>query len=367
MNRPLSQQPGIIRESDPLARLDPPGLQIAKSDLFLAALRNLPDEIPISGRGTEPLPVADPTDALKKIFFGGVPIWTLDRQLDEELGTIYTSSPGVFTPPAAMQVLEDYVRTRRFACAVEAGVDELCKRFDSGPIRVLEIGCGPIPFMSIVAALTNPRVEVVALELDRNSAILAARAVEELGLEARVKVLRQNAFKYTPAEPIHLLATETFRTGFRGEPGNDLLERFRAFVVPGGLSIPTECRLEADLVASSEINNAQKYRYLPGGALLFENCFPLIPGVAPTQVWRQRSLDPVKDIQFTLESGDPSKDTVVVRSSFVLYESSCGSRQITLEGDESAITSWYDLDPRTYTQSGAHRTVSFRPGHLLEP
>ena len=125
---------------------------------------------------------------------------------------------GEFSVPSSLLCLSDFVRTRRFAEGIIHAVRTLGERFPRGELHVVEAGGGALPFMSLLAAIVEPRISVTVIEINPVSADYAREAVSRLGLSSRITVRCGDATRIEGVERCHLLVSETMDTGLGREP-----------------------------------------------------------------------------------------------------------------------------------------------------
>lgn len=98
------------------------------------------------------------------------------------------------------------------------GFSRAIKRWPSQNEGILDVGCGPIPVLSLVAAHLHPESNVTAIEVNQTSAECAARVVDLFGLKDRITVECLDFADYKVPEDINAAVTETFNTGLSVEP-----------------------------------------------------------------------------------------------------------------------------------------------------
>lgn len=159
--------------------------------------------------------------------------------------------PGALSLRDGLATLRDQVRTKRFLQAIERAIQRLEQRFPSGDINVIDAGTGPIPILSIAAALQSPRVRCLGLELNPDSAVLARHTVAALGLSKQIVIVEGDATRYTPAQPFHLLLSETMDAALFSEPIVQIFTRLSPHLIKDGVRIPQTITIKALLAPES--------------------------------------------------------------------------------------------------------------------
>ena len=126
---------------------------------------------------------------------------------------------GEFSPRAAFDCLFDEIRTRRFMEAIRKEVSDLLAAHPGEEIVVLEAGCGPVPVLSIWAALQSPRVKVYAVESNPDSCALARLICAGHGLDRQISVIAGDASSaaFRVPQRVHLIVSETLYTALMRE------------------------------------------------------------------------------------------------------------------------------------------------------
>ena len=119
-------------------------------------------------------------------------------------------------------------------------VDEVVPR--SGPVRLLEIGCGSAVYLRHAAA-RNPELTALGLELQPEVAALAAENVSAWGLAARVAIEAGDVMERAVEAAFDLATLHNNIYYFPVEDRVRVLRHVRAFLEPGGrLLVTTLCR-----------------------------------------------------------------------------------------------------------------------------
>ncbi|HEU5429673.1 MAG TPA: class I SAM-dependent methyltransferase [Actinocrinis sp.] len=130
--------------------------------------------------------------------------------------------------------------TRILRPFVEGAVERVLDR--AGAVRLLEVGCGSGEYVRHAAAL-NPRLTALAIDLQADVVIEAAKNVADWGLADRVEVRRAD-LRTLELEPQFDLITMHNNIYYFAEAERvAALERARALLAPGGrLLLTTACR-----------------------------------------------------------------------------------------------------------------------------
>jgi 4-hydroxy-2,2'-bipyrrole-5-carbaldehyde O-methyltransferase len=123
---------------------------------------------------------------------------------------------------------------------MERAVAEELRRKE--PVRLLDLGCG-IGLSVRYPAELNPRLSVLAIELDDGVAQVAARNIRDWKLSDRVEV-RQGDLRSLDLEPVFDLITMHNNIYYFADAERaEMLRRVRSFLAPGGkLLICTTCK-----------------------------------------------------------------------------------------------------------------------------
>ncbi|HMM75941.1 MAG TPA: methyltransferase domain-containing protein [Gammaproteobacteria bacterium] len=137
---------------------------------------------------------------------------------------------------------QDGALTARSSRALEAfQIEAIDKSFPAaGPVRLLEVGCGSAFYLHY-AAMKNPALQAVGVELQREVAAIARANVERWGLGDRVAIeagdIRDKAA--TPTFDIVTLYNDIYY--FPVAERVPLLARLKEFLAPGGFLLLTTC------------------------------------------------------------------------------------------------------------------------------
>lgn len=126
---------------------------------------------------------------------------------------------------------------------LEPFIFELIDRFfpASGPVRLLEAGCGHAGYIRY-AAQRNASLSAVGLEIDAGVAEGACRAIREMGLQDRVEILVGDVRGYHSSEPFDILTLYNNIYYFPVEDRVSVLGRLLGLLRPGGrIVITTGC------------------------------------------------------------------------------------------------------------------------------
>ncbi len=153
-------------------------------------------------------------------------------------------------------VLSDEPRTKAFIAATR----ERVKRFNSGPIQIYDVGCGPFPVLAIAAALASPEAKVKCIEINPLSAKIAERIVHKLELSGQIKkdqitITIGNALNADLPElgSVDILVSETVGPGLMDEQVTKILPRYaRCLNEEKGTAIPARARISAALTPNDK-------------------------------------------------------------------------------------------------------------------
>jgi hypothetical protein len=255
---------------------------------------------------------------------------------------------------AAHDSLLDYVRTKKFCSALISHLQELERLHPTGEIRVVDAGCGPIPILSIVAALHSPRIKVTAIESNHSSHLIAQEFFDTLGIADQIELRREDATKTSLPGQVHLLVSETLNTGFISEAFVYIMKHLVPQLPPEARTIPMRIELQGAITGEKPENQHRvEVRYFPNPMntgflsypdLDFQTFHAWTPHTPQELELRCANKIPWSDIESGKAAG------YVVRTHMTLFSPSRevddkqqfapppGTESIALEPDESLIT-----------------------------
>lgn len=157
-------------------------------------------------------------------------------------------------PERALGCMLEERRTMKFAKGLYGALASLDVRREE--IEMVDAGTGPVPIFGILAALKSPKAKVTCLEINQGSAKMAAKIIEKLCLQDRVKIVCTDATQYQHDKPIDLLISETMHVGLTEEPQAQIFNNLAPQVVPDGVVVPERVIVKAGLVRESQIHPA---------------------------------------------------------------------------------------------------------------
>lgn len=155
-------------------------------------------------------------------------------------------------PERALGCMNEEKRTMKFVQGLYGALADLDVRREE--IEMVDAGTGPVPIFGILAALKSPKTKVTCLEINQGSAKMAAKIIERLCLQDRVKVVCTDATNYKHDKPIDLLISETMYVGLTEEPQAQIFNNLAPQVVPDGVVIPEEIIVKVGLAKESKIH-----------------------------------------------------------------------------------------------------------------
>ena len=112
---------------------------------------------------------------------------------------------------------------------------------ESGPIRLLEVGCGHAGYV-IYAADRNSALNALGLELDTHVAEIARCNIQARGLQDRVKIVVEDVRNYRPPELFDIITLYNNIYYFPVEERIELLRHLRSLLNPNGrILLTTGC------------------------------------------------------------------------------------------------------------------------------
>jgi 4-hydroxy-2,2'-bipyrrole-5-carbaldehyde O-methyltransferase len=110
----------------------------------------------------------------------------------------------------------------------------------SGAVRLLEVGCGSAFYIQY-AAQRNPSLTALGIDLQPNVAEVAARHIEEWGLQDRVKIEPGDIRQRKAKELFDIVTLYNNIYYFPFEERPSLLRHLKTFLKPGGFLLLTTC------------------------------------------------------------------------------------------------------------------------------
>lgn len=233
----------------------------------------------------------------------------------------------------------DYVRTKKFTDGIRAQIKELEILKPEGEIHVVDAGCGSLPILSMVAALSSERVRVTALEQTTDSIESANLTVSHFGLSDKINIISADATKVQLTSRPDLVISETLYTGFYDEPFIQIMANLVPQMSEVGRTIPEKITVELGVGTSQVRDEPQTERLnVPGVSDLRR--FPQID-FAPKFVWEPGTPPNNIEMEFSLpldEIKAGQKDVVFFRTRMLISKATEASPKIELTPDESYIT-----------------------------
>jgi hypothetical protein len=245
---------------------------------------------------------------------------------------------GTLDAASSRSCILDYVRTKKFAEAIQAHIKEIATLKSEGEIVVVDAGCGALPILSVIAAISSPRVNVIAIEKTENSVRSAELTIKKMGLENQIQVVSEDASTITLKKAADLIVSETLYSAFYEEPFVRIMGNLSPQMSEVGRTIPEKISVEV-AVGASNLNSDQPIQVvsIPGmtiltriPALQYSNVYTWKPGDHPDKLRLPFELDLDK-----VRAGQ--HDHVFARSNMLL-KSGPGDEEIRLNPDESLIT-----------------------------
>lgn len=163
-------------------------------------------------------------------------------------GSILTAemTAGMLNVYGSFKCLYEERRTFPFLKSIKGRVEQL-ESMREGGIEVVDFGCGSVPVMGIMAALSSDRVRVTCVEMNEVSAEMAREIIEKRGLSDQVTVVVGDARAYKHSSKIDLRISETMFAGLMDEPLVDIFEKTHDQMADDGFSIPHRIVVEASI------------------------------------------------------------------------------------------------------------------------
>ncbi|MCB0319083.1 MAG: hypothetical protein KDD56_10025, partial [Bdellovibrionales bacterium] len=145
----------------------------AAKKVFFSLIQSLPDlPVTVLARGEiikqrEVLQENNPAQSIIDFFLSGIDLKKLVATFFSK-NNYSDTHKGIsisLEPFSAIDCIKDWVRTKKFVCAVLYATQDLLKEKEPGKaLQVIDAGCGPIPLLGLTAALVSPRVNVTLIE-----------------------------------------------------------------------------------------------------------------------------------------------------------------------------------------------------------
>ena len=165
---------------------------------------------------------------------------------------------GMLASSTAAHCLTDSLRSHRFASAIRGELAKLLERHPERPVKVLDAGCGPYAFLSLVAACQSERVEVAALEINPASVTQARYLIEALGFGDQITVNEADCTAVRMTDNPDLIVTETFDSGLFREFGVQIMTNLAAQASPDTITLPATVWMDLNIFRRSEGSDPQR-------------------------------------------------------------------------------------------------------------
>ena len=144
-------------------------------------------------------------------------------------------------PDLAAHCLFDIMRTKKFLQGVYLGIREAQKRFPGKRIHILYAGTGPyatlgIPFTTL---FTSGEISFSLLDIYQESIESVKVIINKLGISDYINDIKCcDATSYKPANPFHILVTETMQRALAKEPQVAIARHLAPQLMNRGIMIP---------------------------------------------------------------------------------------------------------------------------------
>ena len=260
------------------------------------ALSQIPEKHKVYDKGEKSLmPTTDEPSSLELYFLSKVD--SLPPEFEDVKGA------GSLRVIESTICLRDVIRTKKFLLGIKSAIRELEKKKEK--INLCDAGCGAIPILSIYAALCSEKVHCTSLELNYQSAQIARKIIEALGLQDRINIIETDVTQFQPQNKIDSLVSETMHTGLTEEPIVDILSNLSKYVEDDGIKLPSKINILAGFVPGKDYLQPDKYIRILG-----ENN-PHVP-VDWKVVSSYKPGDNLQEIEFALDSSHLLTDVYYV-------------------------------------------------------
>lgn len=220
-----------------------------------------------------------------------------------QLPSIHTPFGKALSPLEAARCIPDYIRTQKFVKGLYLAVKAARQRFPDGPVHLLYAGTGPYATLALpLTVLFSPEeLQMTLLEIYPESFQALQTTIDAFGIRAFIRNLEMvDATTYCPAEPVHVLVTETMNQGLGKEPQVAITQHLAPFLVPAGILVPASVKVVAgvqknDLKLTGQADRAKDIALLleldQTAPAQFQNGFPTTSiSIAPALVNKYDSL-----------------------------------------------------------------------------
>ncbi len=157
----------------------------------------------------------------------------------------------------AGKCIQEFMRTRKFIRGIYKGIKKVKKTFEDEPIHILYAGTGPFGTLLIplTSFFSSDEMKITFLEINKESIKSLSRIIDALGLRDYViDIIECDAAKYQgdTGKPIHILVTETMQSALKKEPQVAITKHLAPQLVAGGVLIPENITVTANLVDSKK-------------------------------------------------------------------------------------------------------------------
>lgn len=238
-------------------------------DFLFSEISSLIDEVDV-GNGLSMRALSLQRLLLADVDFQKYKHMNVERYGDGSIPSAETTS-GMLSVEGSLSCLKEEGRTFPFLKAIRGRVSQLEKMRD-GDIEVVDFGCGSLPIMGIMAALSSDRVRVTCVEMNEVSAKMAMDVIEKRGLSDQITVVCGDATKYQHSSAIDLRISETMFAGLMDEPMVDIFEKTHGQMAVDGFTIPCMIVVEASVSRpgyapydfSLPLQDVPVFKYVPG-------------------------------------------------------------------------------------------------------
>lgn len=146
---------------------------------------------------------------------------------------------------SARDCIKDPIRTVRFLKGIYEGVSTIKEKFKNEKITILYAGCGPLGTLIIpILHLFSPDdIEVILLDIHKQSIISVKKIIENLGYESYIKsfiVADATTYQHTKEKKLHIVITETMDRALINEPQVAITTNLSKQLHKNGILIPQE-------------------------------------------------------------------------------------------------------------------------------
>lgn len=155
----------------------------------------------------------------------------------------------------AARCVREFMRTKRFVQGLHQAVVDAKVRFPGQRIRILYAGTGPFAtlLLPLTTVFSSEEIACTLLEINPGSIAALHQVIARLELQDYVvQIVQCDATAYQPPNAPHIVVTEVMQNALKKEPQVAVTLNLVPQLLPGGILIPQQVRVDAAFVRFSE-------------------------------------------------------------------------------------------------------------------